>query len=287
MGEVATQYQEAKGSLEALEHLRSYKPTPKPENAVSLDTIDEIRFEKVGMTYGASDTASLVDIDLSLGKGKTIAFVGSSGAGKTTIIKIILGLLQATSGSVYINGVNQKDVDYDSFRKKVGYVSQEAQLFAGTLKDNLVFVAPNAADDECMRALTQANCLSIIDRGDKGLGTVIGEGGIKLSGGERQRLSIARALLRNPDILIFDEATSSLDSITEKAITETIQSIGEHTDRIMIMVAHRLSTIKHADCIYVLRGGHVLESGSHAELLQNNGLYEAMWREQSTESDIL
>ncbi len=285
IGEVATQYQEAKGSLESLENLRTRKPDPKPQNAVAVEVIDSVDLQDVKVKYANSEKSSLDGISLSIKRGESVAFVGTSGAGKTTVLKVILGLLIPESGSVTINGIGRDTLDYDALRKKVGYVSQESQLFAGTIKENLLFVRPDATDDECFEVLRQANCESIIQRSEKGIDTLIGEGGIKLSGGERQRLAIARALLRNPDIIIFDEATSSLDSITERAISETIERISKEQKRIVIMVAHRLSTIKHADTIYVLSKGKIVEEGSHEKLVTERGLYEAMWKEQSASGE--
>jgi ATP-binding cassette subfamily B protein len=155
-------------------------------------------------------------------------------------------------------------------------VTQDTQLFAGTIRENLLFVNPGATDEECMEALNKAACQNLLARAEKGLDTIIGEGGVKVSGGEKQRLSIARALLRKPNLLIFDEATSSLDSLTE----QEIEAIGNEKEHITVLIAHRLSTIMHANRIYVLEKGVLLEQGSHAELLEHKGLYAAMWREQ-------
>ncbi|MGY0039726.1 ATP-binding cassette domain-containing protein [Pedobacter sp. NJ-S-72] len=160
-------------------------------------------------------------------------------------------------------------------------MTQDTQLFSGTIRENLQFVRPGATDEECLRVMEQAACQTLLARADKGLDTVIGEGGVKVSGGEKQRLSIARALLRRPDILVFDEATSSLDSLTEEEITATIREVSEFTNHITILIAHRLSTIRHADRIYVLEKGHIIEQGKHADLLEEKGLYYAMWRQQA------
>ena len=182
-------------------------------------------------------------------------------------------------------GYQDCDLIFNDLRARIGFVTQDTQLFAGTIRENLLFVRPDATDDECMKVLRQAACQSLLARADKGLDTVIGEGGVKVSGGEKQRLSIARALLRQPDILVFDEATSSLDSITEEEITETIRDVSAIKDQITILIAHRLSTIMHADRIFVLERGHIIESGRHDELLSEKGLYYAMWRQQIGEKD--
>jgi ATP-binding cassette subfamily B protein len=165
-------------------------------------------------------------------------------------------------------------------RERVGFVTQDTQLFAGTIRENLLFVNPSATDADCREVLEKAACQNLLARADKGLDTVIGEGGIKVSGGERQRLSIARALLRRPSLLVFDEATSSLDSLTEEEITSTIRAVSRRGDLVTILIAHRLSTVMHADRIHVLERGRVVESGRHEDLLALKGLYFAMWRQQ-------
>jgi ATP-binding cassette subfamily B protein len=191
-----------------------------------------------------------------------------------------VGLYQPLQGDVLYNSVLSKNIDLDQLREKIGFVTQDTQLFSGTIRENLLFVNPNATDEECLSVMQRAACQTLLARADKGLDTVIGEGGVKVSGGEKQRLSIARALLRKPDILVFDEATSSLDSITEEEITDTIRDVSVLNDHITILIAHRLSTIMHADCIYVLEKGNIIESGKHHDLIDQKGLYYAMWRQQ-------
>jgi ATP-binding cassette subfamily B protein len=219
-------------------------------------------------------------ISFTIKKGETIAFVGPSGSGKTTLVKLLVGLYKPSEGQITINGHNINDMDFNEQRAKIGLVSQDTQLFAGTIRENLLFVNPNATEAQLMDVLQKASCTKLLARSDKGLDTVIGEGGMKVSGGEKQRLSIARSLLRNPDLLIFDEATSALDSITEDEITQTIRNVSAREDRITIMIAHRLSTIMHADTIYVLEKGKIIEQGKHQDLLDLKGLYYAMWRQQ-------
>jgi ATP-binding cassette subfamily B protein len=176
-------------------------------------------------------------------------------------------------------------VDLNELREKIGFVTQDTQLFAGTIRENLLFVNPTASDDECMDVLHKAAAHSLLARADRGLNTLIGEGGVKVSGGEKQRLSIARALLRRPQLLVFDEATSSLDSLTEEEISKTIREVANNQEAITILIAHRLSTIMHADRIYVLERGRIVESGRHSELLEKKGLYYAMWRQQVGERE--
>lgn len=280
LGDIAAQYQEAKGSMEVLQDVLSLPPEPKPVNAQKIERLDEIKFSSVNFSY-EEGTPVLKDINMDIQKGESVAFVGPSGSGKTTLIKLILGLYSPITGHITFNGVDSKEIDYEYLRNRVGYVSQDTQLFAGTIRENLQFVQPQASDEECLEALRQASALKIVERGDKGLDTKIGEGGIKLSGGEKQRLAIARSLLRHPEIIIFDEATSSLDSITEREIMVTIDEIvAKNPHLITIFIAHRLSTVANVDRIYVMEKGVVAETGAHNELLQVAGMYAALWRSQ-------
>lgn len=280
-GTVVSQYQEMRGSMEALQKILDLPPGKKPEHPVVLGPIADIRFRNVGFAYNKDQGEVISKINLDLRAGTSVAFVGPSGAGKTTILKLLVGLYEPTHGKLSLDNIDSHEVDYEEFRKRVGYVSQDTQLFAGTIRENLLFVNPKATDDECLDALADASAMSILERSKQGLDTRIGESGIKVSGGERQRLAIARALLRNPDLIIFDEATSSLDSITEKSITDTIRHISTLRPNVMlVMVAHRLSTVAHADTIFVLEKGKIIEEGNHAELLKEKGLYAALWREQ-------
>jgi ATP-binding cassette subfamily B protein len=287
LGQVIAQYQEAKASMEKLEEVLKIPPAAKPLHPVALGPLESISFLDVSFTYPSADEPSLEEINLSISAGDTIAFVGPSGSGKTSLVKLLVGLYQPTMGQLAINETDITSIDSDALRSRIGLVTQDTQLFAGTIRDNLLFVAPRATDAQCIEVLRQASALPIIERGGKGLDTKIGEGGIKISGGERQRLAIARALLREPELIIFDEATSSLDSITERSITETIRELahGRHHDRITVLVAHRLSTIAHAQRIYVLAKGRIVESGTHDSLLVSNGLYAALWREQSARGE--
>jgi ATP-binding cassette subfamily B protein len=282
LGAIIAQYQEARASMEKLEEVLAIPPAPKPENPAVVGPLRRVLFHDVSFTYPSASTPSLESVDLEIHAGETVAFVGPSGSGKTSLVKLLVGLYRPTSGRLAFNGVDIAQVDQDELRARIGLVTQETQLFAGTIRDNLLFVNPRATDAECIEVLRQAAALPIIERGGKGLDTKIGEGGIKISGGERQRLAIARALLRNPELMIFDEATSSLDSITEKAITETIRALtGGAQRRMTVLVAHRLSTIARMDRLIVLDHGRVVEEGRHTELLARGGAYARLWHRQS------
>ncbi|HWW92470.1 MAG TPA: ATP-binding cassette domain-containing protein, partial [Vicinamibacteria bacterium] len=207
-------------------------------------------------------------------------------AGKSTLVKLLVGLYAPKTGEILYNGIPSQRVDLDLLREKIGFVTQDTQLFSGSIRENLRFVRPDASDEECLQVLHQASVESLLARADRGLDTLIGEGGVKVSGGEKQRLSIARALLRRPHLLLFDEATSSLDSLTEEEISRTIREVARSRDVMTLLIAHRLSTILHADRIFVLERGRIVESGRHSELLEEKGLYYAMWRQQIGERRI-
>jgi ATP-binding cassette, subfamily B, bacterial len=195
-------------------------------------------------------------------------------------MKLLVGLYRPKEGNINYNGLSENDIRFDDLRNQIGFVTQDTNLFSGTIKENLLFVNPEATETDLGDALTKASCTGLLQRAEKGLDTMIGEGGLKLSGGEKQRISIARALLRKPHLLIFDEATSALDSLTEEEITDTIKEVSSQGEQITILIAHRLSTIMHADRIYVLEKGVVVETGNHQALLEEKGLYYAMWRQQ-------
>lgn len=280
LAQVVSQYQEAKASNEELDKILKIKPKKKVKGK-PIEKIKQIEFKDVSFNYKTSDTPSLNKINLKIQSGKTMAFVGPSGSGKTTLIKLLVGLYDPSNGNILFNQTDSKKVNFDEIRRRIGFVAQETQLFAGTIKDNLTFVNPNATDEQCLKALKLAAADKIMGRGKRGLQTKIGEGGLKLSGGERQRLAIARALLRNPEIIIFDEATSSLDSLTENEITKTIQNLRKHNKEVVnLLVAHRLSTVRHVDKICVLEKGKIVEQGTHDQLLKKKGLYYALWRQQ-------
>ncbi len=287
LGNIINIYREAEVSLGKFKDILSIPIDAKPENPINIDTIETLEFDNISFRHQSSSTNALTDISFSTGTGNTIAFVGPSGSGKTTLVKLLLGLYRPLEGTILYNGFPFDKVDLDSLREKIGFVSQDTQLFSGTIRENLLFVSPHATDEECYEVLHKAACQTLLERADKGLDTVIGEGGVKVSGGEKQRLSIARALLRKPNLMIFDEATSALDSITEEGINKIIREISSEGNHITLMIAHRLSTIMHADIIYVLERGEIIESGKHNELLELMGLYYAMWRQQIGERESI
>lgn len=280
IGNIILSYREAEASLNNFEHLMQKPVEQRPEDPVELSQLDTLRFEEVVFRHKTAMHNSLDGISFNSRTGDTIAFVGPSGSGKSTLVKLLVGLYKPISGDIYFNDIPASLIRYNELRRQIGFVTQDTQLFAGTIRENLLFVKPEATEEEMYEALAKASCTALLTRSGKGLDTVLGEGGLKLSGGEKQRISIARALLRHPRLLIFDEATSALDSLTEEEITDTIRSISAHREQITILIAHRLSTIMHADRIYVLEKGRIVESGIHEELLTLKGLYYAMWRQQ-------
>ncbi|MGI9192145.1 MAG: ABC transporter ATP-binding protein [Chitinophagaceae bacterium] len=286
LGNIIIAYREAETSLHNFEKLMNTPVEPKPLNPVVIEQINTLDFENISFKHQTARSYALNEISFSVKKGETIAFVGPSGSGKTTLVKLLVGLYTPENGEIRYNGVSYKDLDIEAFRNQIGFVTQDTQLFAGTIRENLMFVAPNADDAAMVSALEKASAHTLIQRADHGLDTIIGEGGMKISGGEKQRLSIARALLRNPHLLVFDEATSALDSITEEAITKTVKSISSNKNQINILIAHRLSTILHADRIYVLEKGRIIETGNHDFLVAEKGLYYAMWRQQIGERQL-
>jgi ATP-binding cassette subfamily B protein len=280
LGNIINVYREAEVSLKNFQDILDIPKEPRPANPVPLPSLDRLAFDGVSFKHQSASSPALVDISFDVRRGDTVAFVGPSGAGKTTLVKLLVGLYAPQSGDILYNGHPARTVDLNQLRERIGFVTQDTQLFSGTIRENLLFVNPRATDRECLEVLRHAACDSLLARADRGLDTVIGEGGVKVSGGEKQRLSIARALLRHPHLLVFDEATSSLDSLTEEEISETIREVAARQDVITILIAHRLSTIMHADRIFVLERGRVVESGSHVDLLEQKGLYYAMWRQQ-------
>ncbi len=285
LGNVLSSFREAEASLN---NFRALMNTPREKESISpkaIGVVENVTLQNVYFKYPSSNENALQEISSSIQKGQTVAFVGPSGSGKTSLVKLLVGLYAPSQGEILYNNVSLEELNKTELRSQIGFVTQDTQLFAGTIRDNLLFVKPNASDEECLEVLHKAQCQALLLRGGNGLDTVIGEGGVKVSGGEKQRLSIARALLRKPMLLIFDEATSALDSLTEVEISKTIREISASHAHITILIAHRLSTIMHSDKIYVLEKGKIAESGTHDELIEAKSLYFAMWREQIGERE--
>jgi len=287
IGNIILSYREAEASINNFHNLMNKPADHTPDDPKKVGEIEELEFRNISFQHQTAQFKALENIAFDVKKGETIAFVGPSGAGKSTLVKLLVGLYRPQEGEIFYNGINGNELNFDELRNQIGFVTQDTQLFAGTIKENLLFVAPDANEEDLKEALHKASCDTLLSRAEKGIETMIGEGGLKLSGGEKQRLSIARALLRHPHLLIFDEATSALDSITEEEITNTIKYISTEKEQITVMIAHRLSTIMHADRIYVLEKGQVVETGSHTALLAEKGLYYAMWRQQIGERKMM
>lgn len=287
LGNIILQYREAEASLQVFNQLMMKEPEYRPEEPVDINAIEHLEFDQVSFRHKKAIQNAVDNISFTVGLGQTIAFVGPSGSGKSTLVKLLVGLYSPVEGDIRIDGISVRQLRYNRVRRQLGFVTQETQMFSGTIRDNMLFVKPDATDEQIYAAMEKASCANLVAYSQKGLDTVLGEGGKRVSGGEKQRLAIARALLREPRLLIFDEATSALDSITEEEITDTIREISASNKQMTILIAHRLSTIMHADTIFVLEKGKITEQGKHHELLEQKGLYYAMWRQQIGERDPL
>lgn len=285
LGRIILNYREAEASMQMFDELMKKPVEKRPEEPVEIGEIENLRFEDVIFRHRTATENAIDEISFKVALGDTIAFVGPSGSGKSTLVKLLVGLYRPISGTIYIDGIPVNELRYNPVRRQIGFVTQDPQLFSGTIRENLLFVKPDATDEEMLDALRRASATQLMDRSGKGLETRLGESGLRVSGGERQRLSIARALLRAPRLFIFDEATSALDSITEQEITKAVRRVSGSKEHMVILIAHRLSTILHADTIYVLEKGRITESGTHDSLLEKKGLYYAMWRQQVGERD--
>jgi len=267
------QMQTAVAAADRLAEILDLTPEVK-ENEKSKETRDiffgDIKFEHVKFRYGTRNLV-LDDVSFYIRKGQKVAFVGESGSGKTTLAKLILYLYQIEEGNIYLDEKSIDQITIESIRKKIAYISQETFLFSGSIKENLLVAKPDATIKEIEQAVKTAQAKDFIERLSMGYETQLVENGQNLSGGQRQRLSIARALLKNPDILILDEATSNLDTITEAAISTSIQTFFK--DKTIIYIAHRLSSIRHCDQIFVMKKGKIVEHGSHEDLSVKEGLY--------------
>ena len=237
-----------------------------------------IEFRGVGFSYAIGEPV-LEDVDLRIPAGATIAFVGQTGSGKSSLMKLLLRFYAPDAGEILLDGEPIDGISLDSLRRRIGFVSQEVFLFQGTVRDNIAYGSPDASFDEIKAAADAAEATEFITGMPRGFDTIVGEAGVKLSGGQRQRLSIARALLKDPAVLILDEATSAVDNETEAAIQRSLQRISH--SRTTLVVAHRLSTIVHADEICVLDKGRIVERGTHEQLIRADGIYAALWRVQT------
>ncbi|MCD4527012.1 ABC transporter ATP-binding protein [Nocardioides sp. cx-173] len=260
-------------------------PVTVPAGSTVLARPVSGRIELRGVRAGYADGPDVLHgIDLVVPAGETHAVVGPTGAGKSTLLRLVLRFDDPRAGAVLLDGQDMRELDWDSLRGSMGYVAQDVFLFAGTIADNIAYGAPHASREEIRRAAAQAAALDVVDALPAGLDTPVGERGVTLSGGQRQRLALARALLRDPAVLVLDEATSAVDNETEAAIQRSLAEVG--AQRTALVVAHRLSTVRHADRIWVMDAGRIAESGTHDELVALDGAYAALWRVQTGEAAL-
>jgi ATP-binding cassette, subfamily B, bacterial MsbA len=263
---------------------RQNKPFLKSGHLEFSGLKTEIKFEKVSFTYPAHKNLILDEIELVIPQGKTVALVGTSGAGKSTIADLVPRFYDPIQGRITVDGIDLREYNVQSFRRAMGVVSQETFLFNNSVRYNIIYGLKDKTEADLINAIKQANAYDFIQNLPQGLDTEIGERGIMLSGGQRQRIAIARALLRNPQILILDEATSALDTVSERLVQEALEKLCH--DRTTLVIAHRLSTIQKADLIVVLEKGKVLEVGNHQELLAKGGVYSNLYYMQFARNDF-
>ena len=280
LGVIFDSYQKAMASFRRIINLKNTLPTIDNGNEKLTSFNKKIEISNLNFEY-VKNFPVLNDISIDINKGQTTAIVGSTGSGKSTLIKLILRLYDSTSGEIKFDGKNIRDLELDSLRNKIGLVSQDIFLFEGTVFENIAYGNLDAKDEEVWEAAKLSESDKFINLLPNKENTIVGERGQKLSGGQRQRISIARAILKNPEILILDEATSAVDNETEAAIQRSINTLKE--GRTVIAIAHRLSTIRNAEIIYVLEEGKVVESGNHESLLEINGVYSKLWSVQTGE----
>ena len=280
LGVIFDSYQKALASFRRIINLKNTTPTIDNGNEKLTNFNKKIEISNLNFEY-VKNFPVLNDISININKGQTTAIVGSTGSGKSTLIKLILRLYDSTAGEIKFDGKNIRDLELDSLRNKIGLVSQDIFLFEGTVFENIAYGNLDAKDEEVWEAAKLSESDKFINLLPNKENTIVGERGQKLSGGQRQRISIARAILKNPEILILDEATSAVDNETEAAIQRSINALKE--GRTVIAIAHRLSTIRNAEIIYVLEEGKVVESGNHESLLETNGVYSKLWSVQTGE----
>jgi len=276
LGESYTFLQEIKAAIERIETVLHTEPEKKGGIKIN-DIKDGIRFENVTFSYRPGKRPVLKSLNLHIKAGEVIAIVGPSGAGKTTFADLIPRFYSPAEGSIKIDGVDLRDIDISSLRELIGIVSQDIVLFNDTVKENIAFGNQKATFDDIKKAAALAYADEFIERLPEGYNTIIGERGLKLSGGQRQRIAIARAILKNPPLLILDEATSSLDTTSEALVQKALEQLTKN--RTTIVIAHRLSTIKNADRIVVIEDGQIRDIGTHEELLSKCGTYSRLCRD--------
>mgnify|MGYP001494427971 CR=1 FL=1 len=280
LGDTFDLYQRAMASFNRIFSLKNETPEIKNGKKEFKKLDEKITLDNVTFAY-VDNFDVLNNVDLTIKAGQTTAIVGSTGSGKSTLIKLLLRLYEINSGSINFDSANLKDLELSSLREKIGLVSQDVFLFEGTVLENIAYGDLNASESEVWNAAQKSEADEFINKLPQKENTIVGERGQKLSGGQRQRISIARAILKNPEILILDEATSSVDNETEAAIQRSLDILKQ--DRTVIVIAHRLSTVRNADIIYVLENGVVVESGNHESLLETNGVYAKLWSVQTGE----
>ena len=280
LGDTFDLYQRAMASFNRIFSLKNETPEIKNGKKEFKKLDEKITLENVTFAY-VDNFDVLNNVDLTIEAGQTTAIVGSTGSGKSTLIKLLLRLYEINNGSINFDSANLKDLELSSLREKIGLVSQDVFLFEGTVLENIAYGDLNASESEVWNAAQKSEADEFINKLPQKENTIVGERGQKLSGGQRQRISIARAILKNPEILILDEATSSVDNETEAAIQRSLDILKQ--DRTVIVIAHRLSTVRNADIIYVLENGVVVESGNHESLLETNGVYAKLWSVQTGE----
>jgi ATP-binding cassette subfamily B protein len=280
LGETFDLFQRAMASTNRVLDLLAVRPeiTGGPTSLETSSIEGHLTFDAVDFSY-VDGYPVLASVDIDMPAGHTTAIVGATGAGKTTIIKLLLRFYDPTDGRVTLDGHDLSDLDLGDLRRAIGLVSQDVFLFHGTVHENIAYARPDAQMEDVIAAARVAEAHEFIESLPQGYATIVGERGQKLSGGQRQRLSIARAILADPPVLILDEATSSVDNETEAAIQRSLERIS--VDRTTIVIAHRLSTIRHADSIYVLESGQVAERGTHEDLIAADGLYASLWKVQT------